>query len=319
MKILFVIEKYIFYDQPQFGLTNTIHNLVGSWEASYLGDYEIAFISPNDIWTAAGVDKVLTERDYDLAVISPYQGPSGCINCSYEVADKIGHKLVFCWWDWVAFPLRGTFVHPETQNPGWCWWEYADRGAHNLIMDSGVGELYKNSYSVAVPQDTRLFCREGIPEDIDVSFIGAFHTRGDRIHVVNMIRNAGFNVWVGGGRGYVQHHDNMTVEDYARIHKRSKICLNLQVGHGKPQRKGRTFELGACGKFMMANNPRVLDGYFEEGIDYVSFDDGDLIKKLKYYLSNASEREWIADNLYDKYTDNYSPVPWWKNVLEMCA
>lgn len=326
MKVLFVMEKYIFWDQKRFGLTNNMYNLIGCWESANLGPYETAFISTDegDIWSEEVMDRVLLERDYDVAVISPYQGPHGCINCSYEVAERLGNKLLFCWWDCVAFPKDGEFVHPETRTPGWRWWEYANRGCQNLIMDHGKGEIYKNSYGVDVPQDDRVFYKNTtLSEDLDISFIGAFHTRGDRMHVVNIIRRAGFNVWVGGGRGHESQHDNYSVLDYASIHHRSKICLNLQYGHGKPQRKGRSFELASCGKFMMANYPEMFSGkdgnFFEDGVDYISFHDGDLVDKIRYFLSHEEERKKIADNIYKKYRDNYAPVHFWTRALGYCG
>lgn len=304
MHVLFITEKY--HSGPNFGLTNNMYNLIGSYECANYGTYTHKFIDPENIWSSSGVDEVLLNNEYNAAVISVYHHLP-----SPGVAQRVGNKTVMCWWDAIV-SLPG--IHQ--------WANYI----HQLMFDHGKGQEYPNCFSVEVPQDSRIFCRDGTQEDIDVSFVGSIDApRSDRGRVMAMVHEVGqkygWKVWAGGGRG--PGLSNLSIEEYAGIHKRSKICLNLSYGHGRPQRKGRSFEIAACGKFMLANCPEMYSGkegtFFDDGIDYVSFDDSNLIDKIKYYLEHDEERQKIADSIYSKYVNNYAPNHFWSRVLNICG
>jgi hypothetical protein len=312
MKLLFITDKYVFVDKPENGFTNSMHNIIGSWECSNLGDYKHVFISKDkgDVWSVEEIDHVLMNEEYDFAFITPYDH----FNCSYDVAATLGKRLIIGWWDALLAPLND-----ERVSPGDRWWEYANRGTVNVVFDHGRGEMYKNTWAFETPQDTRIFCpNDSIEEDIDVSLVGAINTRGDRVDLINHLRSNGINVWHGGGRAnHDSVHPNMPVEEYANVHKRSKICLNPQVSHGHPGRKGRGFEIAACGKFMLVNNCHTLDGWFERGVHYVDYNREDIVIKVRYYLDHPEERKQIGKNIYEKYIDSFSPRVFWTRVLDL--
>lgn len=301
VNVLFITEKY--HSGREYGLTNNIYNLIGSYECSGYGTYTHCFIDPEDIWSSAGVDQALLNHTYDAAIISVYHHLP-----SHGVAQQVGHKTCMCWWDSIV-SMGG--VH------GWAGM------VHQLCFDWGKGQEHPNCFCVEVPQDTRHFFRDPLVEkDIDVSFVGSIGAPwSDRANTINKLKEAGFNVWAGGGRG--PGYDNLEIEQYTNIFRRSKICLNLSYGHGQPQRKGRSFEIAAVGGFMLTNCPQMFAGregnWFEENVDYASFDEGNMVDKVRYYLNNESERQRMENNIYEKYVANYAPHHFWKKVLGICG
>jgi hypothetical protein len=302
-KVLFITEKY--HSGPQFGLTNNIYNLIGSWECADYGEYEHLFIDPEPgcIWSSAQVDEALNAKQYDAAIISVYHHLPG-----YDTAKKLGHKICLFWWDAIV-SLGGVKS-----------WSNLTR---QIIFDHGKGQEYSNVWSCEVPQDERIFFPDsGIEKDIDVSFVGSIGAPwSDRAKVIEKIKSAGINVWSGGGRG--PGYSNLDIKEYAKIHKRSKINLNLSYGHGRPQRKGRTFEIAACKGFMMANNGEMMRGkegeFFGENSEFISFNDNDLIDKIKHYLSHPDIRDDFSYRMHETYKNNWSPKFFWKKVLGICG
>jgi hypothetical protein len=295
--VLFITEKY--HTDSTIGLTNNMWNLIGSYECSGLGTYTHKFIDPENIWSGEGVDHELLTNQYDAAIISVYHHLP-----SFHVAAQFGHKTCFLWWD-SCLSMDGVRHHANV--------------AHQLCFDWGKGEEYPNCFCVEVPQDTRIFYPDdNLEKDIDVSFVGSLTDYwSDRIRLIKKIEEAGIKIWYGGGRGHGL--GNLPIEEYAAIHRRSKICLNLSYGHGRPQRKGRSFELAASKSFMMSNCPEMMDGWFGRDTEYVPFDDENIVDKINYYLDHEEERKHISHCLYETYRNNYSPVHFWTKILKICG
>lgn len=82
-------------------------------------------------------------------------------------------------------------------------------------------------------------------------------------------------------------------QEVAQIYQRSKICLNLHE-NGNTGTNPRTYEILGAGAFEMIDKRKYYD-ILQPGKDLIDFcDTSDLIKKIKYYLSNEKERERIA-------------------------
>jgi hypothetical protein len=302
MHVLFIMEK--FHTNEATGPTNNIYNLLGSWECAGYGTYDVCYLDPTEVWSTAGVDNAILAKDYSAIIISRYHHLP-----SEHVAKQVGHKTFLFRWDSI---LEMSSVH--------YWSQYI----HQACFDWGKGQEHPNCYCLEVPQDSRVFYPDpNVQKDIDISFTGSLnHSWNDRNVVIEKLRNAGFNVVAGGGRG--PGHDNLPIEEYANMFRRSKICLNLSYGHGgKPQRKGRSFEIAASRAFMLTNCPQMFSGvggtWFDENVHYASFDDNNLIDKVRYYLDHPEEREVIANNIYNHYMSWYAPNHFWSEILNICG
>lgn len=328
MKVLFITEKYV--DQPQFGPTNNLVNLIGSYVNSGLGTFEHLYISTDfgDISSIQRLDIELTTRDFDIAVVSIYPP----ISPSIWVTKLLGKRLVICWWDTVytttsqILPINNPhdcfrmFLINPYENRSYPYLhtlEEYSKYCTNIVFDYGCGKIQDNIFGLPVPQDQTIY-KKSNDKKIDVSFVGSIERQGRR-EILERISDNNINIYVSGGRGH--NKSNLSFEDYGRIISESKICLNIQLGSRVPQRKGRTFEISACGTFMLANYPEVFTGtegsFFEEGIHYDSFDEDNVVEKIKFWLENDSERERIAENMYNLHQNKYSPVPWWENIFNI--
>jgi len=318
MKVLFITEKY--NGSPEYGLTNNMVNLIGSYKSANLGEYKHLFYSTDqgDINTPAELNNALLNEEFDLALVSPL----GPMFPSLEVAEILQNKLIICWWD-TLFGSFESFIsrdHHHEVNGGIV--STPSLSAYslycpNIVFDCGNGEEYKNIFGLSVPQDLSIYnSLNNNKKDIDISFMGA--VKNERGPFIELLKNNGINVYLSGGRG--ANGDNLSFEDYADVIKRSKISLNFNWAYNSPQRKGRIFEIAACGSFMLSNFPEALkgkDGYcFEDGKHFISFNENDIVEKVKYWLSHDEEREQIANSMHEVYQQKYAPAPWWNNIFK---
>jgi spore maturation protein CgeB len=71
------------------------------------------------------------------------------------------------------------------------------------------------------------------------------------------------------------------------------------LGARRRQIKGRTFEVPACGGFLLTGAADNLGDYYKDGKEIVVFKDKfDLAEKCKYYLEHEDERKTIAQAGY---------------------
>ncbi len=81
------------------------------------------------------------------------------------------------------------------------------------------------------------------------------------------------------------------------------IIGNLQsaVGTQRRQIKGRTFEVPACGGFLLTGDADNIGEYYTDGKEIVVFKNKkDLAEKCKYYLEHEQERQAIAKAGYER-------------------
>ncbi len=84
-------------------------------------------------------------------------------------------------------------------------------------------------------------------------------------------------------------------DDYRRVMNSSKIAIALLSKMNRDQHTRRTFEIPACGTFMLHERTPEAVSFFKEGEEaefFSSFDE--LIKKIDYYLKHEKERGKIA-------------------------
>lgn len=94
-------------------------------------------------------------------------------------------------------------------------------------------------------------------------------------------------------------------EEMSRITQSSKINLNILRLQNKGSHNMRSFEIPACGGFMLHEIGDEVPGFFEEGRDAAYFDSAEALKdKIRFYLNNDKVRVEIAKSGYEKCKRN---------------
>jgi spore maturation protein CgeB len=147
----------------------------------------------------------------------------------------------------------------------------------------------------------------------DICFIGTF--RPSRADFLNRIAAPGefrLNIWGGGwqkmGRLDHLHHRlrwrtlrpcvhprELWCADMGKAIQANRITLGLLYRENRDLQTSRSFEIPACGGFMLAERTEEHRMYFEEDKEAVYFESfRELIDKLRFYLAHDSARERIA-------------------------
>jgi hypothetical protein len=84
-------------------------------------------------------------------------------------------------------------------------------------------------------------------------------------------------------------------EEYVFALKEARIGLGFVSERNSNQTAGRSFEIPACGTFLLAIRTQQHQDCFEEGVEAEFFaDHSELLRKARYYLEHADQREKIA-------------------------
>lgn len=149
----------------------------------------------------------------------------------------------------------------------------------------------------------------------DIGFLGTF--RRERADFLSRIadgrRNLSFNVW-GDGWEKLRRIDNvhrwkrwanlkpcvrggpLWCQDMGKAFGTNKISLGLLYRKNRDLHTSRSFEIPACGGFMLAERTEEHRLYFEEGKEAVYFSSFDeMIDKIWFYTSHDSARQKIAE------------------------
>jgi glycosyltransferase involved in cell wall biosynthesis len=178
-------------------------------------------------------------------------------------------------------------------------WEldnYRNCGARRVVnIPQGVNlELFK-PYNISEQKYDRLRS--------DVCFIGRCESHYR--HCIKVIYNTGVKLavwgpwqryfWVCPSLKKVVRGRGIWHEDYAKAICCAKIGLGLLSKLFPETATTRTFEIPACGTFLLAERTDEHLGYFEEGKEAEFFaSDEEMQDKIKYYLAHDEEREKIA-------------------------
>ncbi len=153
--------------------------------------------------------------------------------------------------------------------------------------------------------------------DIDVIFVGAMHlgkmsllakvkkTLGARcrLHGLTSIKkNIYFNVKYGFP-GWIRP---IAQTEYIPLYQRAKIGFNVHNRGMYTVGSYRLYELPANGVMQISDGNEYLNTFFEEGNEIIGYANVDeLIDKIRYYLSNDTERIRIARNAYRRVMRDY--------------
>ena len=79
------------------------------------------------------------------------------------------------------------------------------------------------------------------------------------------------------------------------------------AGAGRPQIKGRTFEVPGCSGFELTESVPHLEDYFEIGTEIATYEnDGQLIEQIRYWLDNEEERAALARAAYRRVISEHT-------------
>ena len=143
----------------------------------------------------------------------------------------------------------------------------------------------------------------------DVGFIGSYEE--ERAEYIAHLINNGITVRVIGdgwaNKKYWEiiepHYVSKGVysEEYVKRLNAIKIVLHFIRVANRDQQDSRTFEIPACGAFMLAQRTPIHEDLFEENVDAVFFDNKDeLLDKCLKYLNDDNLRNHIKINGYKK-------------------
>lgn len=306
MKVLFITEQH--HGSKEFGDNIATPILIGSYECTQYGSYENIFLD-NGYITPQQLTQQLLDKEYDIACLVYTHGQMLSIEQIRSIVDS-GKKLCVVWFDAILF-------HPYGSGEG-SWGKYAELCPQILLDYPRSRVNIDNVLCLETPKDTRIYNNIDNTEDYDVSFVGCVNSRSSRVEYITYLLDNGISIMCGGGLGV--NRSNLSLQDYVNIIKRSKISLNITglVTNGDIiPRRGRIFEITACGKFLLSDFPEAIDGWFVDGSEYVSFTKEDLLYKVYQYLE-SDDRLKIADNGYNRYINNYSPKHSWKKIFDIC-
>jgi spore maturation protein CgeB len=190
----------------------------------------------------------------------------------------------------------GSFIDYFATNDVSAVQKYKDIKAKPILAIPIMGGL-------AVPRDW-----SKIEEKYDVTFVGGKTI--EREEYIKEIKKENIQVNLFG-KGWGNDWETfISFEEMIEVFKTSKINLNfLKNARGRVnegQLKGRIFEVTLAGGFLLTEHVEHIEDYFEIGKEIVCFDTpGEMVEKIKYYLSHDQERRAIARAGWERARNSY--------------
>lgn len=167
-----------------------------------------------------------------------------------------------------------------------------------------------------------LTSREEARYGCDVAFIGTWSPKKEKLLdlLVMALPHLKVRIWGNQWNKCVSTNlhrfimgTGITGTEYTKAICAAKICLGLLSEAGLGSSSGdlitaRTFQIPACGTFMLHERNTEVAQYFAEGIDAEFFSSPDeLAEKISFYLGNHQRRHEVANNgLNRSRTEDYS-------------
>lgn len=137
----------------------------------------------------------------------------------------------------------------------------------------------------------------------DVGFIGMYEKDRAEKALFLAKNDLKVTVWGNGWNGWVKKHPNLIIknkpvysEEYVKAINATKVNLGFLRKLNRDEVTSRSVEIPACGGFLLAERTGRHQDFFEEDKEAVFFgDQEEMLKKARYYFSNGSEREKIAE------------------------
>ena len=115
-------------------------------------------------------------------------------------------------------------------------------------------------------------------------------------------------------------------EEFSKVCNSAKIILNIirkqnfeYPGRNISSHNMRTFEVPACGGFLLSARTDEAKGFFEEDREAVYFSTPEELKqKIDFYLKNEELRKEIAEAGYKRLSNSsYSYIDRAKKIIEV--
>lgn len=101
-----------------------------------------------------------------------------------------------------------------------------------------------------------------------------------------------------------------------QVFANSKINLNITLKSIQTGIPLRCIDIMGCGGFLLTNYQADFARHFDEGVDYVYFEDEkDLMNKIEYFLFHEDERMTIAKNGQNKIIANHQLIDYLEYML----
>ncbi len=169
-------------------------------------------------------------------------------------------------------------------------------GARDVIfVNKGFDPTFHHPYNLNFDEKKRL--------GGDIGFVGAWEQY--RCDSILYLVDHGLKVKVWGDGGWLQYKGyspNLIItgkglysEDYAKTFSAFKISLCFLRRKNCDKYTSRTYEIPACGGFMLAERTEEHLALFDEDKEAVFFSSNEeLLEKCRYYLAHDDERKRIA-------------------------
>lgn len=309
-QILFCCEKWC-AGTPLLGLTNNFHNMFNSFSQTQSNyTYNTLHLDESVAVYDNHIDNLLIrycKKFKPEAIIFCLLGGS-TVNPSFHVYEELknmGIKLCFMWPDTSFGWAIDSILALEDLADLSISWDNPVSDYHSNI------KFPKNHEFMWVPQDKNFFHDD--EKTIDISFVGSI-AYPDRYEILSSLKLR-FDIYIDGG----QRTRQLTPEEYAKIIRSSKICLNFSLSPCQKyyQAKGRIYEVLASKSLLLESKNPSTSKLLKPDYDYVEYEDiEDLSDKIQFYLNNDNKRIEIASNGYSTYYAKYSSQIFWDKILE---
>jgi hypothetical protein len=164
-------------------------------------------------------------------------------------------------------------------------------------------EVFDRSFAPNLHRPMDLTPRDQVKYFANVGFIGA-HAPARCKSILSLIDN-GIDVAIrGDGWNRAPNWNRISSywrgpsiygDEYAKAISGMDIALHFLRRENRDEQDSRTFEIPACGSFMLAERSAAHERLFRDGEEAVFFDDdAELLKKVRYYQQRPIERNRIA-------------------------
>lgn len=214
-----------------------------------------------------------------------------------------------------AIPLYDTHFVPKEVNRE----EYAKQGASSVYV-------YDRSFAPNFHRPVELSPFEKKRFDSDVGFIGAYAPYRESVLAVLVDAGLPLAIWGEGwskGKYWKQlkpfwRGGNQVGDNYSKAIAGMKIALHFIRRENRDYQDSRSFEIPACGSFMLAERTTDHERMFVADEEAVFFDSANqCMAKCQFYLEHSLEREKIAQSGHRKVLESgYSYESRLREMLE---